>query len=239
MPAVCVLISLRFSLLCGSRPCKNASIAETRGRHATAWRKPMKFVRLTVLLSLLLLASSASAATLDLDDCDSFGCEGSSIFLDVESDGSGNWNVILGIDTTNYTGNQDGIVQAGFKAIEGSSDITLVSFTDGTWSDAKFAGINSSGLCSGPGEPDFGCTSGYVNIVDSPGEYTWTFFVEGGTLIDEWSIKFQYCDEGDEACKGKIISAPGTPGTPVPEPSAALVFAGGMLIAATRLRRRR
>ena len=200
------------------------------------------FARLTCLLSMMLLATSASAATLTLDDCDSFGCQGSSVFLDVEDAGGGNFNVILGIDTTNYTGTLDGVVQAGFKAIEGATKVTLVSFDSGSWSAAKFAGINSNGLCVGPGEPDFVCTSGYTNILDTKGEYTWTFLVEGGTVIDEWSIKFQYCDEDADRCNGKIISAPGTPGdpgTPVPEPSAALVFAGGMLIAATKLRRRR
>src|SRR5882724_626072 len=104
------------------------------------------------------------------------GCEGSSVFLTVESAGGGNWNVTLGLDSTGYTGPKDGAVQAGFKAISGASDVTLVSFSDGSWSSGKFAGINSNGLCAGPGEPDFGCTSGYANV-QTDDVYTWNFLV--------------------------------------------------------------
>jgi hypothetical protein len=199
--------------------------------------------RQTALVALLLLTgAAASASTLTLDDCDSQGCEGSSVFLTVESAGSGNWNVTLGLDSTGYFGPKDGVVQAGFKAVEGASDITLVSFSDGSWSTAKFAGINSNGLCAGPGEPDFGCTSGYANV-QSDDVYTWNFFVEGGTVLDvsSWAIKYQYCDQSETTCKGHILSAhsPGEPGNPVPEPSAALVFAAGLLVAAPLLRRPR
>jgi hypothetical protein len=189
----------------------------------------------------LLMGSAAPATTLNLDNCDADGCEGSSVFLTVEDAGGGNWNVTLGLDSTGYTGDLDGVVQAGFKAIDGASDITLVSFSDGSWDAAEFAGISSNGLCAGPGEPDFGCTSGYANI-ETNKEYTWNFFVEGGTLLSEWTIKFQYCDQGDESCRGHLISAPGRPGepgNPIPEPSAALVFAAGLVVAGPYLRRRR
>jgi uncharacterized protein (TIGR03382 family) len=116
-----------------------------------------------------------------------------------------------------------------------------VSFSDGSWSSANFAGITSNGLCAGPGEPDFGCTSGYANILTDD-VYTWTFLVEGGTLLDtsSWAIKFQYCNQSDTSCEGHILSAhAGEPGNPVPEPSAAIVFAAGMLVAAPLMRRRR
>ena len=203
-------------------------------------------IRHGLVLSLLLLlgAASASATTLSLTDCDAFGCEGSDVFLTVNGDGSGNWNIQLGLDSTGYTGTLDGVVQAGFKAVTGinNSDVQLLSTSDGSWSNAKVAGINGGGgaLCDGPGEPDFVCSSGYANI-ETNKVYTWNFFVEGGTVlgVSDWTIKFQYCDQGDTDCKGHLISAPGTPGAPVPEPSAALVFAGGLLVAATRLRRRR
>ena len=197
-------------------------------------------IRHGLLVSLLLLgAASASATTLSLTDCDAYGCAGSDVFLTVESDGSGNWNIQLGLDSTGYTGTLDGVVQAGFKAIGGitDADVTLVSYSDGSWPHTSVSGINGNGgaLCDGPSDPDFVCTSGYANI-ETNKVYTWNYFVTGGTLLDTWSIKFQYCDQGDTSCKGHLISAAGTP---VPEPSAALVFAGGLLAAATRLRRRR
>ena len=195
--------------------------------------------RALLLTFFLLIGASASATTLSLTDCDSQGCAGSDVFLNVESAGGGDWNITLSLDSTGYFGSEDGVVQAGFKAIGGitDADVSLVSFSDGSWSTAKVAGINGGGgaLCDGSNEPDFVCTSGYANI-ETNKTYTWTFFVEGGTLLDEWTIKFQYCDAGDANCKGHLISAPGVP---VPEPSAALVFAAGLLAAAPKLRRRR
>jgi hypothetical protein len=191
-------------------------------------------------LFLLLIGTSASATSLSLTDCDSQGCEGSDVFLNVESAGGGNYNITLSLDSTGYYGNNDGVVQAGFKAIQGASSVSLVSFSDGSWSTAKFAGINSNGLCSGGSEPGFVCTSGYANI-ETNKTYTWTFFVEGGTQldVDSWAIKFQYCDSSDEVCRGHLLSAHSTGGAPVPEPSAALVFAVGLLAASSKLRRRR
>jgi hypothetical protein len=201
--------------------------------------------RALLLTFFLLIGASASATTLSLTDCDSQGCAGSDVFLNVESAGGGDWNITLSLDSTGYFGSEDGVVQAGFKAISGidDSDVTLVSFSDGSWSDAKVAGINGGGgaLCDGSNEPDFVCTSGYANI-ETNKTYTWTFFVEGGTLLDtsSWAIKFQYCNEGDTDCNGKVLSAHSNdPGTPVPEPSAALVFAGALLIVAPTIRRLR
>ncbi len=204
------------------------------------------FVRHALLLAAAVLAgTSARATTLSLTDCDAYGCAGSDVFLTVNSAGSGNWNITLGIDSTGHTGSEDGVVQAGFKAIGGitDADVTLVSFSDGSWSDATVAGINGGGgaLCDGASDPDFVCTSGYANV-ETNKVYTWNFFVEGGTLLDTWTIKFQYCAADDTNCTGHLISAPGTPGepgNPVPEPSAALVFAAGLLVAAPKLRRRR
>jgi hypothetical protein len=191
-------------------------------------------------VGLMLISSGAGALTLTLDDCDAFGCQGSDVFLTVLDNGNGTWDVTLGLDSTGYTGSLDGVVQAGFKAIDGATDVTLDSFSSGSWSDANtsFAGVSSSGLCTGPSSSDFVCSSGFSNILTND-VYTWNYTVTGGTLLDEWTIKFQYCDAGDTNCRGNLISAPGTPGEPVPEPSAALVFAAGLLAAAPRLRRRR
>jgi hypothetical protein len=141
--------------------------------------------------------------------------------------------VVLGLDSTGYTGTKTGVIQAGFKAIEGADDITLVSFSDGSWSSATFSAISSNGLCSSPGSPDFGCTSGYADIQTND-VYTWNFFVEGGTLLSTWSIKFQY-GNATGINNGQLIS---TSGQPIPEPSAALVFVVGLLVAAPVLRRR-
>lgn len=208
---------------------------------------------LLLTLFLLLIGASAQATTLSLEDCAS--CEGSDVSLDITtSDGGLTYDVILTLDSTNYTGPGDSIVQAGFKAFDGltADAISLVSVTSGTWSEAELSGISSSGFCDGLGDPGFVCTTGESNIVSDPGQYVFTFKVDGTnvTLLSEWSIKFQYCDSvdydgGEGDCNGHVISEPGTPGkpgdpgTPVPEPSAALVFAAGLLVVAPKLRRQR
>jgi hypothetical protein len=212
-----------------------------------------RYQALLLTMFLPLIGISARAATLDLNNCAS--CEGSDVSLDITtSDGGATYDVILTLDSTNYTGSQDSIVQAGFKAFDGitDADVTLVSVTSpGSYTDPVLSAINAAGYCEGPGDPGFVCTKAIdpVNIVDNPGEYVFTFEVNGAnaTLLSEWSIKFQYCDAGtydggDGDCNGHLISEPGTPGdggTPVPEPSAALVFGAGLLVAAPRLRRRR
>jgi hypothetical protein len=192
---------------------------------------------LLLMLPLLLIGGAAPAATLNLDNCDAFGCQGSSVFLTVEDAGGGNWDVTLGLDSTGYTGTKTGVVQAGFKAISGFDDVTLDSFSDGAWAPAKGAGINSSGLCAGGSSSQFVCTSGYANILTDD-VYTWNFTVEGGSVLDEWTIKFQY-GNATGVNNGQLISAPGRPGPPIPEPTAALVFAAGLLVARPYLRRRR
>ncbi len=146
----------------------------------------------TLLLALLSIGASASAATITLENCAS--CQGSTVSLSVDPAGGGNWDVTLTLDTTNYDGSPDGVVQAGFKAISGitNSDISLAVSPDASWSDPKLAGISANGLCTGAGESDFVCTAGYTDVTANPAVYTWGFTVEGGALLTEWSIKFQY-----------------------------------------------
>jgi hypothetical protein len=195
-----------------------------------------------VLLSAVLLlgAVSANASKIELNDCSS--CLGSDVYLEITPDGvTGNWNVTLGLDSTGYdqTGNPTGIVQAGFKAFNGidSTAIQLTSDPGGTWANPKLAGLNSNGtLCGGSANSGFACSSGYVDILTDDA-YEWEFYVTGGTLLSEWSIKFQY-GNATGINRGKLISESGEPGNPIPEPSAALVFMAGLLVASPVLRRR-
>lgn len=200
---------------------------------------------LLLTLLLLVIGASAQANTLGLEDCGS--CDGSDVSLEVVSDGGTGWNAYLKIELEDYNGSEDSIVLAGFKAVAGvtADDITLVSVSDGTtWSEPALSSISSSSFCSGPGQSNFACIQADTGspIVTDPGYYIlYTFHVDGGTLLEEWTIRFQYCDSadydgGDGDCNGHIISEKGTP---VPEPSAALIFAGALLVAAPKLRRRR
>lgn len=177
-------------------------------------------------------AGRADAVSLSFDDCDAFGCQGSSVSLDVMENADGSFDVDLGIDTTDYTGDRTLLTSASFKAIKGVSagDLSLVSTPGGTWSEPLEANINNSD-CSGSGN-DFACTEGSVEIGAGTEPGTWSFHVAQGTLLptSDWHIGFKY-GEGN----GQIISA----SAPIPEPSAALAFGFGALLVGGVLRRAR
>lgn len=177
-------------------------------------------------------AGRAGAVSLSFDDCDAFGCQGASISLDVMENADGSFDVDLGIDTTDYTGDRTLLTSASFKAIKGveEGDLSLVSTPGGDWSEALEANINNAD-CSGSGN-DFACTEGSVEIGASTEPGTWRFHVAQGTLLptSDWHIGFKY-GEGN----GQIISA----SAPIPEPSAALAFGLGALLVGGVLRRAR
>ena len=212
---------------------------------------------LLTALAVVGFASYAQAATLDLtlDNCDSDGCMGSTLFLSV-TEVSGGFDVIYTIDTTNYTGHTDphprlGFKQIGFKAIQGWTSGTVTGSPAG-WvtgsSDAVIrSNITSNSLCDGSSNNDFACIYGFVNASELPdgtdirGEYTWNFHIEGGTLMtdtSEWNLSGQYGNGGPRTeSTGWLISATGgTP--PVPEPTAALLFGLGAILVTRRVQRR-
>jgi len=181
-----------------------------------------------------LLAAPAHALSLNLTDCDAFGCEGASIGLTVNDNGDGTFATLLSIDTTGYTGARDSITSASFKAIQGFTAISLVSTPGGTWGSAVERNITNHD-CSGSGN-DFVCTEGSVEIGAATEPGTWEFLVTGGAVkTDEWHIGFKY-GPGN----GKIISASAVPSPAIPEPSAVAAFAlGGVVVAAGARRLRR
>ena len=199
-------------------------------------------------LALVGFASSAQAALVAstfLDNCDLDGCDGSTLLLTVDDDGgSGNWNITYTVNVDGYSDLKDGINQVGFKAISGWDPLlsTVTGPTgSGTWS-LNEASTNSS--VNGPCDPNVGdatdkvCSSGFVNTT-ADGEYTWTFYIVGGTLIEptsEWHLGGQYADSGGRA-PGQIWSTAGS-GTPVPEPTAAVLFGLGAILVARRAPRR-
>ncbi len=175
------------------------------------------------------------------------GCDGSTLFLSIDDDGgSGNWIVTYTVNTDGYDDGKAGINQIGFKAIQGwdtSLSYVLSSPTDplDDWNPIIESSTNSS--IDGPCDPSVGnkndkvCVSGFVDITGD-GEYTWTFYIVGGTVMDdtsEWHLGGQYADGGGRAT-GKIWSTDGG-GTPVPEPTAALLFGLGAILVARRVPR--
>jgi hypothetical protein len=172
------------------------------------------------------------------------GCDGSTLFLSVENDGStGNWFVTYRINVDGYDNARIGINQVGFKAIQGwdtTLSVVLSSPTDplDDWNPIVESSTNSS--VDSPCDPTVGdsndkvCASGFVDITGN-GDYEWKFYIVGGTLMadtSEWHLGGQYADD-DGRATGKIWSTDGG-GTPVPEPTAALLFGLGAILVARR-----
>ena len=205
-----------------------------------------KITRIICLAFLLAgFASSAQSAALQyeeltLNDCDSMGCEGSTLFLSVQEEASGSFLVTYTINTDNYTGDRMGFNQIGFKAIKGwTGGEVLSSPTDPTqtWNPIFESPIASNSLCEKTGSnSDMVCIHGFVDVT-SGGDYTWTFRIDDGMLMDssEWHLGAQYAD-GHYRTAGKIISASAAP---IPEPTAALLFGMGALLVVRSVRRNR
>ena len=198
-------------------------------------------------LALFAFAGSAQAlqfADLTVDNCDAFGCEGSTLYLSVQEEVGGTWLVTYTINTDNYTGDRLAFNQVGFKAISGWTTGTVESYPVGSvtnWNPVYAAPINSNSLCSNTnGNTDKVCVAGYVDIT-AGGDYTWTFRLDGGTLFadtSEWHLGAQYTPlSAAGRARGKIISYKGS-SPPVPEPTAAVLFGLGAILVARRARRR-
>jgi len=203
----------------------------------------MKRILLTLsFLGFLTVAGASQAATsVLLDDCDAFGCQGSTLFLSVADQGDGTWLATYTINTDGYSDSRTGFNQIGFKAVSGWSSATLLSAPNGTvnWSSVLEAPINSNSLCAnGSGNGDKLCIysqNSHLNITGG-GDFTWTFQIFGGTLkTDEWHLGAQYANAVGTAT-GKIISAEADPA--IPEPSAALLFGVGAILVTRRIRTR-
>ncbi len=196
-------------------------------------------------LALVAFAGSAQAlqfAELTVDDCDAFGCEGSTLYLSVQEEVGGSWLVTYTINTDNYTGDRLGFNQVGFKAIGGWTTGTVLSSPVGSvtsWNPVYAAPINSNSLCGNTnGQTDKVCITGYIDIT-SGGDYTWTFRIDDGTLItdtSEWHLGGQYAN-GNYRTAGKLILAEGGSAPTTPEPTAAVLFGLGAILVTRSLRR--
>jgi len=200
------------------------------------------------MLALVGFAGSAQAlqfAEHSLDDCDSMGCEGSTLYLSAQEEAGGSWLVTYTINTDGYTGSKAGFNQIGFKVIDDWTSGSVLSSPGGLPAGPLPAivyddPIASNSLCDkSNGDTDKVCIFGFVNTTGG-GDYTWTFRIDDGTLIEdtsEWHFGAQYAD-GQFRSAGNILSAEGGTTPPVPEPTAALLFGLGALLVTRSVRRR-
>ncbi len=188
-------------------------------------------------------AQALQFAELTVDDCDAFGCMGSTLYLSVEEEAGGSFLVTYTINTTDYTGDRLGFNQVGFKAISDWTTGTVLTYPSITdWNPVYAAPINSNSLCSNQnGSTEKVCVAGYVDIT-AGGDYTWVFRIDDGTLItdtNEWHLGAQYTPlTGAGRARGQIISYDGGGSDPVPEPTAALLFGLGAILVTRRVQRR-
>ncbi len=191
-------------------------------------------------LALLSLAGGAQALTIDLPDpCET--CRGLTGSLEIVDLG-GSFSVTLTLNSDGYTGGATriGINQVGFGGIGGWSSVSLVSspITATTaFSDPVEAVTAANSLCAVGTSSDKVCTHGFVTITGG-GDFVWEFNVVGGTLKDTpWHIGAQFANQAGPT-QGWILSEEGPSSSPIPEPTAALLFGVGMLAAARSGNRR-
>jgi hypothetical protein len=208
---------------------------------------PRLFKLLLPLLVSLCWAGASQAAPVTLEDCDlnNYGCKGAELTLDVTDNLNGTYTVLYTIDTTDYNGPKNYLIQVGFKVIKDVTNQELVAVSHGSttdWSKALLAPVNSDGTpCTtknGDGT-DMVCTYAVSNLLSAKSDqvYTFQFLVTGGSILHEsqWHFGGQWGNTSPD--KGMIIS--GSNGSaPIPEPSAALLFAVGAVTVGRSLRRR-
>jgi len=199
------------------------------------------------LAALLLLAGPAQALSLTLDDCDSMGCEGVSLFASATDNMDGTTTLIFQIDTTGYTPESNperyGFNQVSVKML--SNDWTSAQLVSAPgpipddpngWLDpAVEATVSANHLCGTGTSSGKICTHGFSSF--SIGDVLeWEFLVTGGDIkpTDDWSFMAQFASSAD-ATQGHIISAHSEP---IPEPTAALCFGVGLATFSLSRRRR-
>ena len=197
------------------------------------------------ILALLFIVSNAHAYTMTVGGSSCSSCAGSEINLDIVDKG-GSFKVTLTLDSTGFDESSEGIAQIGFGGIKNWTSVSLVSSPTALigWADPIESNINSSSLCGGTnGNSGKICTWGFTDI-RADDEYVWEFLVVGGKLKlgeGDWHIGGQFADyvdltdDDDKTPNGDVISESGTP---VPEPTAAVVFAAGLLVVGRGVRRR-
>ncbi|HXK24908.1 MAG TPA: hypothetical protein VMS55_19725 [Myxococcota bacterium] len=110
----------------------------------------------------------------------------------------------------------------------------------GNWTDPIEAVVHSNALCEpGNGNTDKVCSAGKTSFLNMSGggNFVWKFEVVGGTELatSDWHFSGQWTNRLG-ADQGQIISVGAGGSTPVPEPTAALLFGVGTLVVGGSLR---
>jgi hypothetical protein len=196
----------------------------------------------TILFAALLFglfASSANAMTAEFGGADDPSLHGTTGSLSITQTDTDTYDVVWGMDFEGFegdVGDHQYLTHIAFKAFNDISSVTLDSVT---WTSAVSAvdmPLYPSNVNNGGCDP--GSNAGMVCIELDPfvdatndGELMASFSVVGDLKLSEWSYRGKFGEEN-----GWVISESATP---VPEPSAAIVFAVGMMAVSARIRARR
>lgn len=171
-------------------------------------------------------ANEADALTID---CATAGCIGGVYTLDVQETAPNLFIATYTIDTTtSFNVPATSLVDINFKVANAYTDVTLLSGPNAVLGGGP---LNGSG-CSGTND-SFIC--GDLTTSLARGQvYTWRIQFGATSLIDEWHVGARYTSPNHR--RGWVISESG-PSNPIPEPSAALIFGMGMLVASSLVKR--
>jgi len=183
------------------------------------------------LFALLLGVGFAFDARALTIDCATADCIGGVYTLEVEQTGVNQYVATYTIDTTGaFDVAATSLVDINLKVANAYSDISILSGPSGSVLAGPLTGSGCSGNNGG-----FLCVDLTPNV--SVGStYTWRLQFDADSLIgeDEWHIGARYTSATQQ--RGWVISETSRP---IPEPSAALVFGAGLLVASGWMKRGR
>jgi hypothetical protein len=167
-------------------------------------------------------ADSASALTID---CASAGCLGGIYTLDVAETAPNLFLATYTVDTTGpFTVGATSLVDINLKVANEYLNPILVSGPSGALMSGPLTGHGCNG------------NNGSILCVDlSPtlargGVYSWQIQFGASEILEEWHIGARYTSP-THVRGGWVISESGKSTNPIPEPSAALIFGAGILVA--------
>ena len=177
----------------------------------------------------LITAGFAGASSALTIDCATAGCIGGRYTLDVTETAPNLFLATYTIDTTGaYSVSATSLVDINIKVANEYLNPVVVSGPAG----ALLGGPLNGRGCSGT-NGSFLCVDLSANLARGS-VYTWQIQFGATSLLDEWHVGARYTSPNHR--NGWVISESG-PANPIPEPSAALVFGLGMLVAGGLTRR--
>ncbi len=186
--------------------------------------KPIRAMGVALFALCLGTASADSASALTID-CASAGCLGGIYTLDVSETAPDLYLATYTVDTTgSFTVGATSLVDINIKVANDYSSPILVSGPAGALLGGPLAGHGCSGS-----NGSFLCIDLTPNLPRG-GVYTWQIQFGSSQILEEWHIGARYTSP-THVRGGWVVSESGKSSNPIPEPSAALIFGVGMLVA--------